>query len=280
MLPEQHGASEANPQVLGPSVALQYAADEVPGPDDLETVASEPEDAVPDEVEQAQPDAAAAAADAAERSTGRWRLAAALVQLRKEIDAWAPRRSKALDGTIGDSAHLQRANKSDHNPWVKDAEGVGVVRAIDCTSDPAGGCDGHVLAERIRQRAVDGRETRVSYVIFDGRIANPAIAGGTWRTYKGANKHRSHVHISVKTAAASYDGQQSWGIGARRVLRLGDRGQDVAVLQRWLGIGSDGVFGPKTRAAVMRYQQTRGLEVDGVVGERTWASLERDVGVS
>jgi|HigsolmetaAR201D_1030396.scaffolds.fasta_scaffold15936_2 hypothetical protein len=43
-----------------------------------------------------------------------WRLARSLEQLRRQIDAAYPGRSKASDGTIGDVAHSQR--NSDHNP--------------------------------------------------------------------------------------------------------------------------------------------------------------------
>ena len=37
----------------------------------------------------------------------------------------------------------------------------------------------------------------------------------------------------------------------------------------------DGLFGPKTEVAVLRFQSTMGLAADGVVGRHTWRALER-----
>ncbi|KAB7743865.1 cell wall lytic activity [Nostocoides sp. F2B08] len=52
-------------------------------------------------------------------------------------------------------------------------------------------------------------------------------------------------------------------------LRLGSRGESVRVIQRIVGTVPDGVFGPKTHAAVKRYQARKGLVVDGIVGPKT-----------
>jgi murein DD-endopeptidase MepM/ murein hydrolase activator NlpD len=64
-----------------------------------------------------------------------------------------------------------------------------------------------------------------------------------------------------------------------RVMRIGNRGWDVAALQFLLqragrGPGrADGLFGPLTRAAVLRAQRVAGIEVDGLAGPATIGSL-------
>lgn len=57
------------------------------------------------------------------------------------------------------------------------------------------------------------------------------------------------------------------------LLKLGSRGDAVAKVQRALGIKADGVFGPKTRAAVVAFQKRNGLAADGVVGPKTRGAL-------
>jgi hypothetical protein len=59
-------------------------------------------------------------------------------------------------------------------------------------------------------------------------------------------------------------------------LRQGDHGDDVLDLQRMLPRFPgefDGDFGPVTENAVLNYQASRGLEVDGICGQQTWQAL-------
>ena len=65
------------------------------------------------------------------------------------------------------------------------------------------------------------------------------------------------------------------------MLREGSQGYQVKVLQVLLilngcGVGkagADGDFGVATAAAVRKFQQAKRLEIDGIVGPITWATL-------
>ena len=66
---------------------------------------------------------------------------------------------------------------------------------------------------------------------------------------------------------------------ARTQVQYGSQGNDVKTLQEILNkngysLDADGIFGSKTQAAVKDYQQKNGLDVDGIVGVNTWASLD------
>lgn len=72
---------------------------------------------------------------------------------------------------------------------------------------------------------------------------------------------------------------QKKAAGARPTLSLGSNGEDVMALQEALNahgaqLAPDGAFGPRTRAAVVSFQQQNGLSPDGVVGPMTWGALE------
>jgi len=54
-------------------------------------------------------------------------------------------------------------------------------------------------------------------------------------------------------------------------LRVGSNNEQVAYLQKQLGITVDGIFGPQTKKAVLKFQREKGIAVDGIVGPQTWA---------
>jgi len=56
-------------------------------------------------------------------------------------------------------------------------------------------------------------------------------------------------------------------------LKLGSKGEDVKVLQSFLKLPVDGIFGPKTETAVKEWQSNYGIKSDGVVGPKTQAAM-------
>lgn len=142
-----------------------------------------------------------------------YREAQSLKALHRRVNALAPDRSRASDGWIGDEAHATR--DSDHNPWVTDAQGIGVVRARDFTHDPAGGCDAGVLAESLAELlGVHPALGPGAYVIFDRRIISTNRIVEGWRPYSGANPHTAHVHLSV--GRYGYDSTAAWPVRVTR----------------------------------------------------------------
>jgi N-acetyl-anhydromuramyl-L-alanine amidase AmpD len=111
------------------------------------------------------------------------------------------------------------------------------------------------------------------------------LASDDWLAYAG---HLGHQHVPAQPA-------NHWDPGAFRIelvlgdaprgaeithstVALGDRGEPVHHLQavlRRLGYSlvADSVFGPVTESAVRDFQRSHALEVDGIVGPRTWAAL-------
>ena len=134
-----------------------------------------------------------------------------------QVDAAAPDRSHASDGTIGDAAH--QGTTSDHNPEdSSDADAGGnpdnQVDAADITHDPKHGADMGVMTEAIR----GSKDKRVKYVIFNRRIfhgprdaARRGLVAFKWYAYVESDPHTNHAHISVEDA--THDQTQPWTIG-------------------------------------------------------------------
>ena len=159
-----------------------------------------------------------------------WRAAHCLLTLRGQVDALWPGRDRASDGLIGDAAH--QGEVSDHNP-----DAYGIVRALDLTHDPAGGCD----IDRLSDALAAGRDPRISYV-----IANRLIMSGpdgpspwVWRAYGGSDPHTNHIHISV-VADTIADSTAPWALPGLEDDMTKDEARLLANVERILTCWADG----------------------------------------
>ncbi len=97
------------------------------------------------------------------------------------------------------------------------------------------------------------------------------------RGYNGPGFHRNGYDRKLARAYARYSHGKIDTPGL--VLRRGMRGNAVRNLQLSLvrhgfSLQVDGIFGPRTDDAVRRFQEWRGLVVDGIVGPASTAALE------
>ena len=110
------------------------------------------------------------------------------------------------------------------------------------------------------------------------RLKGEPALGRTRTTFPSATVSQAAQQARVAWPDMTSDLVQSldsrWGITSARLLRQGDRGEDVKALQKKLGVTADGIFGPDTAKAVKALQKKHGLTVDGIVGPKTLAALK------
>jgi hypothetical protein len=112
--------------------------------------------------------------------------------------------------------------------------------------------------------------------------------GGDWDS-KPATSHSSYdaMHFEVVASPTELQAGIDWSTVKKQTpdtsrpstwptLHPGDRGPSVQQLQIELKVAADGIYGPATLAAVQRYQASRGLVPDGIVGLATWTALLTD----
>ena len=59
-------------------------------------------------------------------------------------------------------------------------------------------------------------------------------------------------------------------------IKVGSRGSEVKLIQEFLGITADGIFGAGTERAIKEWQSKNNLLADGIVGPRTWTTMGLD----
>jgi N-acetyl-anhydromuramyl-L-alanine amidase AmpD len=110
------------------------------------------------------------------------------------------------------------------------------------------------------------------YALPQGRKDDPTFDMDDFR--------RQVASIMAGTAPAVIKIPSADGEGRPTLLR-GARGDLVKQIQAKLNVAADGIFGPITEAAVRQFQRDNPpLVPDGIIGPRTWASLESKLGVT
>lgn len=95
----------------------------------------------------------------------------------------------------------------------------------------------------------------------------------------------SSTYVNTLISTVNKYGLDKWDLekviikDERPLLKKGSRGAEVESLQIYLNShgfccgNTDGIFGEKTKKAVIALQKFYGLTPDGIVGPKTWASL-------
>jgi hypothetical protein len=229
--------------------------------------------------------------------------APALLVLLDEANREHPGRDKSSDGWLGDTRHQNSGRPenggSKHNP---NRHGCVCARDFDNSA---------LDVARFVARVIRHPSTR--NVIYNGKIRSKGYSGGLCHAYAyhGVNGHYHHVHVDVEMIPAKENDRRSWGYyrgkdvadprfekaiyisarstpaapskgGMSRMPTLRGSGKATAAgktLQRALArLGFptgpvDGVIGPKSLAAVKKFQAKHKLTADGVVGAKSWVAL-------
>lgn len=136
----------------------------------------------------------------------------------------------------------------------------------------------------------DNKKPHIGLYVGNGKVIEASgtqagvcvsnITAGKWK-YWGELKNVSYSPSeAVSTPSSGKDEQKPFP-----TLRRGSKGSYVSLLQTMLmnkgynigACGIDGDFGKDTETAVKQFQRDWGLDVDGVVGEKTWNKLQTSV---
>jgi murein DD-endopeptidase MepM/ murein hydrolase activator NlpD len=125
-------------------------------------------------------------------------------------------------------------------------------------------------SRRRRELAAQGRREvarrkQASMAASAALVASPTAAAFAAAGVGGGSG--SHV------ASASAANRAIAPAAPSHYLMVGTQGPDVVRIQAALGQNPDGIFGPRTDAAVRIFQARNGLASDGIVGPKTWGVL-------
>ncbi len=134
----------------------------------------------------------------------------------------------------------------------------------------------------VLQNGVFDERTKISVMEFQrnfGLTPDGVVGPSTWnKLYEVYYSIQDNVDIPDTGTTTEYP--EYPGV----LLRVGSRGNDVLVMQKYLSdiakvypnipdLTADGIFGNGTKASVVAFQQQFGLTPDGIVGATTWNKI-------
>ena len=116
--------------------------------------------------------------------------------------------------------------------------------------------------ESITDRSISDEEVKITVKLKEGSNTQEVI-----------NRLLSDF-VSLSAVASNQSGASSeYHPYPGHYVKRGSRGEEVKWVQKALQITADGIFGPKTEAAVKNFQKIKGVQADGIVGPVTWKLL-------
>ncbi|BCL33796.1 peptidoglycan-binding domain-containing protein [Nostoc sp. MS1] len=110
--------------------------------------------------------------------------------------------------------------------------------------------------------------------------ANTATHAANTTTHVAQASQKTHTMKITRSLPKASIKRKSNNVAQREsTLKVGSRGETVKTAQNSLKqkgfytASVNGVFDNKTRAAVVKFQKSRGLKADGIIGNRTLAAL-------
>lgn len=196
-----------------------------------------------------------------------WYVDEGLEQLIRE---WKREHPGATVYTVGDASHASR--DSEHNPEPDGSEPGADYGEVDAADFMIKG-----LAKSDLQELFDGllrgRDKRLLYVIFNGRIFSSVVSPWVVRTYSGSDQHTDHVHVSVNDKYDDNESDWQWEkLVAREIPYVDVPGASLPLLQYGDDDGAQDGWNHVGRAQVLANwidHEIADVDVDGVYGPGT-----------
>lgn len=125
-----------------------------------------------------------------------------------------------------------------------------------------------VLVDDLNIRVAPTTNSDISRKALKGEAFDVYENRNDWHNVGGANwvfgNNGQYLSLIKDDPKPAYPGT---------LIKDGSRGEFVKMVQKIVGVLADGIFGAKTKAAVIAWQRAHSLSADGIVGPATWSVM-------